>query len=142
MGHPIFRILPMTTDRPIRWGIIGCGDVTEKKSGPAFAKASGSALVAVMRRSADLAADYAKRHGVPRWYADAQQLIDDPEVDAVYVATPPGSHAEYAIRVAAAGKPVYVEKPMARTHVECLQMVEACRTARGGAGVPLFVAYY
>ena len=80
----------MATDRTIRWGIIGCGDVTEKKSGPAFAKARGSSLVSVMRRSAELAADYARRHSVPRWYADAQQLIDDPEVDAIYVATPPG----------------------------------------------------
>src|SRR5438552_4125820 len=131
-----------STAQSIRWGIIGCGDVTEKKSGPAFAKARGSALVAVMRRSADLAADYAKRHNVPRWYADAQQLIDDPEIDAVYIATPPGSHMEYALRAAAAGKPVYVEKPMARDHAECLRMIEACRAARGGQGVPLFVAYY
>jgi predicted dehydrogenase len=127
---------------PIRWGIIGCGDVTEKKSGPGFQKARGSALVAVMRRSAELAADYAKRHGVPRWYDDADRLIEDPDVDAVYVATPPGSHMEYTLRAAAAGKPVYVEKPMARDHDECLRMVEACRAARGGKGVPLFVAYY
>lgn len=126
----------------IRWGILGCGDVTEKKSGPALAKADGSKLVAVMRRSADKAADYAKRHGVPRWYADAQVLIDDPEVDAVYVATPPGSHLEYAVRVAAAGKPVYVEKPMGRNHAECVAMIDACRNARGGRGVPVFVAYY
>ena len=126
----------------VRWGIIGCGDVTEKKSGPGFQKARGSALVAVMRRSADRAADYARRHGVPRWYDDAQKLIDDPEVDAVYVATPPGSHLAYALRVAAAGKPAYVEKPMARDHAECARMVEAFRAARGGRGVPLFVAYY
>jgi predicted dehydrogenase len=71
-----------------------------------------------------------------------QKLIDDPEVDAVYVATPPGSHLEYAVRVAAAGKPAYVEKPMARDHAECARMVDAFRSARGGRGVPLFVAYY
>jgi predicted dehydrogenase len=132
----------MNQAKPIRWGIIGCGDVTEVKSGPGLQKADGSQLVAVMRRDAEKARDYAKRHNVPRAYGDAQELIDDPEVDAVYVATPPGSHAEYAIRVAKAGKPVYVEKPMARTHAECLQMVQACRSARGGKGVPLFVAYY
>ena len=126
----------------IRWGIIGCGDVTEVKSGPGFQKANNSALVAVMRRSADKAADYAKRHNVARWYDDAQKLINDPEVDAVYVATPPGSHMEYALAVAAAGKPVYVEKPMARDHGECVKMVEACKSARNGAGVPLYVAYY
>ena len=122
----------------IRWGIIGCGDVTEVKSGPAFAKADGSALVAVMRRTAELAEDYARRHGVPRWYADAEALVRDPEVDAVYVATPPSSHREYVLLAARHDKPVYVEKPMAMNHRECLDMVAACRDA----GVPLFVAYY
>ena len=91
-----------------------------------------------MRRDGAKAADYAKRHGVPRWYDDADKLIHDPEVDAVYVATPPGSHLEYALRVAAAGKPCYVEKPMARSHAECRRMIEAFAAAR----LPLFVAYY
>jgi predicted dehydrogenase len=122
----------------IRWGILGCGDVTEVKSGPALQKAQGSALVAVMRRDAAKAADYAKRHGVPRSYSDADALIDDKEVDAVYIATPPGSHAEYALRVAEARKPCYVEKPMARNHAECVAMVEAFRAKE----LPLFVAYY
>ena len=108
------------------------------KSGPGFQKAEGSALVAVMRRDAEKAADFARRHGVPRHYHDAEALIADPEVDAVYIATPPSSHAELARQVAAAGKPVYVEKPMARTVEECASMVEACARAR----VPLFVAYY
>jgi predicted dehydrogenase len=124
--------------RTIRWGIIGCGNVTEVKSGPGFQKAANSTLVAVMRRDASLAEDYARRHGVPRWYADAQALIADPEVDAVYVATPPASHMEYALACARAGKPVYVEKPMARTLAECEAMIDAC----GSASVPLFVAYY
>jgi predicted dehydrogenase len=124
--------------RTIRWGIIGCGDVTEVKSGPAFHKAQGSALVAVMRRHADLAQDYARRHCVPRWYDDADALIHDPEVDAVYVATPPAYHREYTLRAARAGKPVYVEKPMALNHSECQEMIHACQDA----GVPLFVAYY
>jgi predicted dehydrogenase len=122
----------------VRWGIIGVGDVTEVKSGPALQQADRSALVAVMRRSGDKAADYARRHGVPRWYDDANALIADPEVDAVYIATPPDSHCDYALRVAVAGKPVYVEKPMARTAAECDAMIGACASAR----VPLFVAYY
>jgi predicted dehydrogenase len=124
--------------RKIRWGIIGCGDVTEVKSGPAFNKAADSRLVMVMRRDAAKAADYAARHGVPRWTNDADALIHDPEVDAVYIATPPDSHAAYTYRVAAVGKPVYVEKPMARTVAESQAMVDACNAA----GVPLFVAYY
>src|SRR4051794_14753556 len=111
----------------INWGIIGCGDVCEVKSAPAFQKAEGSRLVAVMRRDAAKAADFARRHAVPRWYDDAGKLIDDPEVDAVYVATPPGSHEELALQVAAAGKPCYVEKPMARNHAECVRMIEAFR---------------
>jgi hypothetical protein len=108
----------LPTVESVRWGIIGVGNVTEAKSGPGFQRAERSELVAVMRRNGDLAADYARRHDVPRWYDDADELINDPEVDAVYVATPPDSHREYVVRVAQAGKPVYVEKPMARTALE------------------------
>lgn len=122
----------------VRWGIIGCGDVTEVKSGPGFQKANGSALVAVMRRNGALAADYARRHGVPRWYDDAAKLVADPEVDAVYIATPPGSHLELAQLVAASGKPCYVEKPMARNASECDAMIATFAAAQQ----PLFVAYY
>jgi predicted dehydrogenase len=124
--------------RTIRWGIIGCGNVTEVKSGPGLQKARNSALVAVMRRDGALAADYAHRHNVPRWYDDAEALIHDPDVDAVYIATPPNAHQDYTLAVAKAGKPVYVEKPMALNHAECQRMVTACQTA----GVPLWVAYY
>ena len=122
----------------VRWGIVGCGDVTEIKSGPGFQKAAGSSLVAVMRRDRAKAEDYARRHGVPRVHATAEDLIADPEVDAVYIATPPGSHESLALLAAAAGKPCLVEKPMARTHAECERMVAAFRQA----GAPLWVAYY
>jgi predicted dehydrogenase len=128
----------LTIVERVRWGIIGVGDVTERKSGPGFQQAERSELVAVMRRNGGLAADYARRHDVPRWYDDADELINDPGVDAVYVATPPDSHKEYVVRVAQAGKPVYVEKPMARTTRECEDMIAACDEA----GVGLFVAYY
>jgi predicted dehydrogenase len=110
----------------IRWGIIGCGDVTEVKSGPGFQKAEHSQLVAVMRRNGKLAEDYAKRHHVPKWYDDAEAMIHDPEVDAIYIATPPGFHKEYTIAAANANKPVYVEKPMARNYQECLDMMDCC----------------
>ena len=122
----------------VRWGIVGCGNVTEVKSGPALQQTDGSELVAVMRRHGDLARDYAERHGVPRWYDDAAALIDDPGVNAVYVATPPSTHKAYTTMAAAAGKPVYVEKPMGRTYRECREMIDACQEA----GVPLYVAYY
>lgn len=124
--------------KTVRWGIVGVGDVTEVKSGPGFQKASHSRLVAVMRRNGELARSYAERHGVPRWYDDAEELIDDDEVDAVYIATPPDSHKPYTLMCAEAGKPVLVEKPMALDVDECRQMLAACKAA----GVPLWVAYY
>ena len=122
----------------IKWGIIGCGNVTEVKSGPAFNKVPNSQLVAVMRRDAAKAKDYASRHGVPKWYDNVDDLINDPEINAIYIATPPDVHEEYTLKAMKAGKPVYVEKPMARNAAECDRMNEASETT----GVPLFVAYY
>lgn len=122
----------------VRWGIIGVGDVTEVKSGPGFQKATNSQLVAVMRRNGDLARDYAERHNIPHWYDDAQALINDPEVDAVYIATPPHVHEHYTRMCADAGKHVFVEKPMALTQAQCLAMVDVCHQAN----VRLWVAYY
>ncbi len=124
--------------KTIRWGMIGCGDVAEVKSGPGFCKADHSRLVAVMRRNGKLAADYARRHDVSRWHDDADAIILSPDIDAVYIATLTESHCDYTLRCARAGKPVYVEKPMAMNHGECLEMIAACRAAR----VPLWVGYY
>jgi len=128
----------MTTPPTIRWGILGCGDVCEVKSGPGFQNVLGSALTMVMRRTPLMAEDFATRHGVPNWTGDPDTLIEDTGVDSVYIATPPGSHLEYALKVCAAGKPCYVEKPMARSGAECDQIVKAFAEA----AVPLFVAYY
>lgn len=122
----------------IRWGMIGCGNVTEVKSGPGFQLAENSELAAVMCRNSDKAKDWADRHQVKKWYDNPQQLIDDPEIDIIYIATPPSSHLEYTLMTAKAGKPVYVEKPMAINYGQCQEMNEAC----SNAGVPLFVAYY
>lgn len=122
----------------LNWGIIGCGDVTEVKSGPAFNKVPNSSLVAVMRRDAAKAADYAQRHGVPKWYNDAAQLIHDPEVNAVYIATPPLQHEEYTILALAAGKPVYVEKPMTLNAAAAGRM----KAAADKYNVKLSVAHY
>lgn len=122
----------------IKWGIIGCGDVTEVKSGPAFNKVAHSKLVAVMRRDATKAEDYAKRHNVPKWYNNANDLINDPEVNAIYVATPPLQHEEYTIAALATGKPVYVEKPMALNSAAAKKMADAAKEY----GVKLTVAHY
>ena len=135
-------MLPSTTTPPttttVRWGIVGCGDVVEVKSGPAFNKVSNSCLMAVMRRNGDLARSFAQRHHVPFFYSDAQQLLDGEQVDAVYIATPPGNHKELALLCATAGKPILVEKPMARCAVECREMIRGFNRA----SLPLFVAYY
>lgn len=124
--------------KTIRWGIIGCGNVTEVKSGPPYQNTDGFELVAVMRRDAEKAADYAKRHGVAKYYSNADDLILDDEVDAVYIATPPDSHKLYALKVAKAGKPCCIEKPMAPSYAESLEVFEAFEKK----GIPLFVAYY
>lgn len=122
----------------IKWGFIGCGEVTEKKSGPAFSLVENSMVVAVMSRSEEKARSYAQRHGIKRWYTDPQALLDDPEVNAVYIATPPSTHATFAIMAMKSGKPVYVEKPMAANYEDCCRINRISLTT----GMPCFVAYY
>jgi len=122
----------------IRWGIIGCGNVTEVKSGPAYQKTEGFTIEAVMRRDAAKAADYAKRHGIAKHYSNADDLINDPEIDAIYIATPPDTHKYYGLKVAASGKPCCIEKPLAPNYQDCLAITEAFEQKN----IPLFVAYY
>ena len=112
--------------------------MTEKKSGPAFNDVEGSSVYAVMSRNIERARSYAKRHHVPQCYSDAQELIDDPNVNAIYVATPPSSHATYAIMAMNAGKPVYVEKPLAASYDDCARINRVSEQT----GIPCFVAYY
>ncbi|EJW94026.1 oxidoreductase, NAD-binding domain-containing protein [gut metagenome] len=124
--------------KTIRWGFIGCGEVTERKSGPAFNAIEGSEVVAVMSRRAEKAKSYAERHRVKRWYTDPVELINDPEVNAIYIATPPSTHATYAIMAMKSGKAVYVEKPMASNYEDCCRINRIAETT----GIPCFVAYY
>ncbi|PNW24929.1 Gfo/Idh/MocA family protein, partial [Formosa algae] len=121
-----------------KWGIIGCGSVTEVKSGPAYQKVDGFELYAVMRRDRLKVEDFAKRHGVPKFYTDEDALINDPEIDAIYIATPPNYHTEYALKVAEAGKICCIEKPMAPSFNECVKITNAFRHKN----IPLYVAYY
>ena len=125
-------------NQTVRWGIIGCGDVVERKVGDSFQSVPGSELVAVMRRSADKAERFARRFKVRTWTTDPREIIDNPEVDAVYVATPPAHHLEYALAVCDAGKPCLVEKPAGRSATELQTMVDAFEAA----DLPLFVSYY
>ena len=122
----------------IRWGILGCGDVCEVKSGPAFSKIPHSKLVAVMRRDGEKAKDFARRHQVPKYYDDAGKLIADDDVNAIYIATPPAYHEAYAIQAMGAGKPVYIEKPVALNSPSCERMLKAAQEL----GVKASVAHY
>ncbi|MFS4415932.1 Gfo/Idh/MocA family protein [Maribacter sp. 2307ULW6-5] len=127
-----------TVKNPLRWGMIGCGKVTEVKSAPAYGLVPGFERYGVMARSLDRAKAYAQRHGWPFFTDRADELINHPEIDAVYIATPPDSHLRYALMVAEAGKPCCLEKPMAPTYAESLEI----HTAFERRNVPLFVAYY
>jgi 1,5-anhydro-D-fructose reductase (1,5-anhydro-D-mannitol-forming) len=122
----------------IRWGILGCGEAAEVKSGPALQRVAGSTVSAVMRRDLTAARDFATRHGINRAYDNADTLIADSEVDAVYLATPPDRQLGYGLAVCAAGKPLLVERPMGSTAEEAAEL----RDVFAAAGVPLFVAYY
>lgn len=124
--------------KTIKWGFIGCGDVTKQKSGPAFQKIENSEVIAVMSRDLEKAKTYAKERGIKKWYDDAQELVDDPDINAVYIATPPSSHATYAIMAMKAGKDVYIEKPMAVTYEECTRINRIAQEM----GRKCFVAYY
>lgn len=128
----------MLTDQIIRWGFIGCGEATERRTLPAFSLLPDAKVVAVMSRNIERAKAFAQRHGIRRWYNDAQNLVTDPDVDAVYIATPPSTHATYAVMALNAGKAVYVEKPLATHYDDCLRI----NRVASAHNLPCFVAYY
>ena len=128
----------MEDHKEVRWGILGCGDVCEVKSGPAFNKVENSRLVAVMRRDGEKAKDFARRHGVPKYYDDASQLVGDEEINAIYIATPPAFHEAYAILAMEAGKPVYIEKPVALNSESCHRILKISEDL----GIKASVAHY
>lgn len=128
----------MAEKNKISWGILGCGDVAEVKSGPAFQKCENSELLAVMRRNSAKAEDFAKRHNVQLWYDNADELLQNKDINAVYIATPPAIHLEYTIKAIKAGKDVYLEKPMTRTADEAQQLLNALANSK----VKLTVAHY
>ena len=124
--------------KTIRWGIIGVGDVCEVKSGPGFYKAPNSQLVAVMRRNGEKAKDYAVRHNVSLWHDNADAMLANPNIDAIYIATPPAQHKDYAISALNAGKHVYIEKPVTLNATEC----DAIIAAEKASGKKVSVAHY
>lgn len=130
--------MPNYRGKLIRWGMVGCGDVCEVKSGPAYQAVPGFELSAVMARTPGKAKDFAERHGVNKWYECVDALLSDSELDGIYIATPPDSHLALALQVAEAGKICSLEKPMAIHYQQCQQIAQAFEKAQ----LPLFVAYY
>ncbi len=124
--------------KTVHWGIIGCGDVCEKKAGPALYGVDNSELLAVMRRTSEKAEDYSRRHGVPKWYDRVDEILADEEIDTIYVATPDEAHEQGTVAAARAGKDVLVEKAMATDTAACNRMIDVCAEQ----GVILAVAYY
>ncbi len=125
-------------DKTLNWGIIGCGNVTEVKSGPAYNLTEGFKIAAVMRRDVAKAKDYAQRHSIDKVYDSADALINDNAIDAIYIATPPDTHKFYGLKVAEAGKICCIEKPMAPSYKDSLEIYNAFKKK----GLPLFIAYY
>ena len=128
----------MSETKRLRWGLMGCGDIARKRVAPALGDLANCELVAVNRARAELAEEFAREFGARRWYRDWRELLADPEIEAVYIATPVDLHAEQTIAAAEAGKHVLCEKPMALNVAECDRMIAACRAH----GVQLGIAYY
>lgn len=120
---------------PLRWGILGCGDIARNTFAPCLLHSPLCELVAVARRNGAEAKAFAEQFGVPDWYSDDAALLARPDIDAVVIATPPHVHCAQTVAAAAAGKHVLVEKPMALTPGECRTMIDACRAADVRLGV-------
>ncbi|HEX8137018.1 MAG TPA: Gfo/Idh/MocA family oxidoreductase [Pyrinomonadaceae bacterium] len=124
--------------RKIKWGLIGCGDISRKRIAPALLDLDSCELSAVTRANFDKAESFAREFGARKWYGKWQELLADEEIEAVYIATPVHLHAAQAVAAAEAGKHVLCEKPMAMSVAECERMIAACEEN----GVRLGVAYY
>lgn len=124
--------------KKVKWGMIGTGSVTEVKSGPGFYKSKNSELYGVFNRNRDKAIDWAKRHGINKVYETIDEMLMDENIDAIYIATPPNVHKEYAIRCLEAGKIPYIEKPMAFNYNECQDILKVSKEKN----IPVYVAFY
>jgi len=126
----------------LRWGLIGCGDISRKRVAPALRLIPECELIAVSRARVDLAEAFANEFGANRWYVDWRELIADDEIDAVYIATPVYLHAEQTVAAAEAGKSVLCEKPMAMNPDECKQMIAVCESQDVALGVAYYRRFY
>ena len=121
----------------IKWGFIGCGKVVEQKSGKAFNQLPNSCIHSIMRRNLEDAYNSAKKFSAQNWFDNINDLLNS-DIDAVYIATPPGLHYEQALACCNAGKPIYIEKPFARNYTEVKAIVDAFERK----DVPIYVGHY
>lgn len=121
----------------IKWGFVGCGRVVEHKSGKAFNNVPNSCIYSILKRNLEKAREASQRFGAPNWFDNIDDLLKS-DIDAVYIATPPGLHLEQAIKCCNASKPVYIEKPLARNYTESKEIVEAFSNRK----IPIYVGHY
>jgi predicted dehydrogenase len=122
---------------PVRWGVLGAAGIAIRKVIPAMAGSDDSRVFGIASRNVDRAAELAGRFSIPRVYGSYEELLDDSEVEAVYIPLPNHLHAEWTLRAAAAGKHILCEKPLAVTAAEAQEMVDGCAKA----GVKLMEAF-
>lgn len=125
-------------DKPIRWGIIGCGNVVETKNGVPTYTADHSELAGIWNRTAEKAQAWVEAQGHGKVYETMEELLADPSIDIVYVATTPNCHKEQAIAVAQANKHCYLEKPIALSWEDA----QAIKQAFDESGTRCYVAHY
>jgi predicted dehydrogenase len=128
----------MSSSNTLRWGLIGCGDIARRRVAPALRDLDNCRLINVTREKIDQLEAFAREFGAEKWVADWHELVADPDIDAVYIATPVYLHHKMTLEAAARGKHVLCEKPMAMTESECKAMILACESQ----GVRLGIAYY
>ncbi len=122
----------------VRWGVIGCGGIADRRTIPDGIQPSSKCdLVAVMDADPARASAVAAKYGVPRWFENMTDLLALPEVQAVYIATPNRLHKEQVLAAARAGKHILVEKPIALSIPDALEMIAVCQAN----GVKLMAGY-
>ena len=126
----------------LRWGLIGCGDISRKRVAPAIKALEQCELVAVARANHTLAESFTQEFSAKRWYKNLQDLITDVEINAVYIATPVYLHKEQTIAAAKAGKHVLCEKPMALHAKDCELMIETCKEHNVSLGIAYYRHFY
>jgi predicted dehydrogenase len=126
----------------VRWGLIGCGDIARRRVAPALRDLPVCELVAVSRANFAQAESFAREFGAKSWYRDWRDLVKDPDVDAVYIATPVHLHAAQAVAAAEAGKHVLCEKPLALSTKECERMIAASEANNVRLGVAYYRRFY